>query len=213
MNLTEKNLMKGSEVSALPKSTIQQWDLISRVHPNYVVMLFLCLAPVFYMYYEVVPIQWVEKTSVAWSASWYGEPCHMVMYPDGREVCIHCSNSKPQHSTYIFSADWFQTFECRWQCHSGYTGSNCEVSIDTAIYASGGVFIVLCVAGVVLAATNRKVVRKSVKTTPLPVQEDVPPQEPAKQMDPPAQPASRTMRSEMIAFKDNAIGEIRIKFL
>ena len=202
MNFTGKNMMKGSEVTAG-----EEWRLTTRVHPNFVAMLFLCLTPTFYMYYEIVPIQWVEKKSVAWSASWYGAPCHTVQYPDGKEVCIHCSNSKPEHSTYIFSADWFQTFECRWQCHPGYTGPNCDMSIDTAVFAGGSVFIVLCVAGIVLAATRGRTIRKGVKPAPpmLDDSETPTPEEPV--------PLPRMMKSEMIAFKDNAIGEIRIKFL
>jgi len=223
MNFTEKDLMKGSTVTSPAKSgnTIEKWDLTTRVHPNFVVMLFMCLTPVFYMYYEIVPIQWIEKTSVTWSASWYGEPCHTVLYPDGKEVCIHCSNSKPEHSKYIFTADWFQTFECRWQCDAGYAGSNCEVSIDTAIYASGGVFIVLCVAGMVLAATNKRsfITHKSIKAVPVLAQanEDISHHDMEAEKNTPLLPTTQTprvqARSEMIAFKDNAIGEIRIKFL
>ena len=213
MNFTGKDLMKGSEVTSNPDSTVAQWDLKTRVHPNFVVMLFLCLAPVFYMYYEIVPIQWVERKTVMWSASWYGEQCHTVTYPDGREICIHCANSKPSHSTYIFSADWFQNFECRWKCEPGYTGSNCEVSIDMAVYAAGGVMVVLCVVGAVLAMTNRhRCMVARVKGVPVLPKDPVPIH---SEEDAPAVPpvAQRQMRSEMIMFKENAVGEIRIKFL
>ena len=213
MNFTGVELMKGSAVTTGKETNIAQWDLTTRVHPNFVIMLFLCLSPVFYMYYEVVPIQWVERKSVTWSASWYGEPCHTMIYPDGREICIHCSNSKPAHSTYVFSADWFRTFECKWTCNSGYTGPNCEVDINVTLYACGGVFIVLCIAGVALFMTNRSrlIVLKSVKETPL-VTKDT---EEIVEQPPPIAAAVRSfpVRSEMISFKDNAVGEIRIKFL
>ena len=218
MNLTEKELMKGSEVALVSAaSTIKQWDLVTRIHPNYVIMLFVCLAPMFYMYYEVVPIQWVERNSITWSASWYGEQCHTVAYPDGREVCIHCANSKPAHSAYVFSADWFQTFECRWVCEAGYTGLNCEVAVYTALYACGGAFIVLCIAGVVLATLNRHslVFHRSGKAAPVVLsKEEIGPSPDEERAGNVAQtPAPARLRSEMIAFKDNAVGEIRIKFL
>ena len=211
VNLTSKELMKGSDIAPLKATTIKQWDLVTRIHPNYVIMLFLCLTPMFYMYYEVVPIQWIERSSVVWSASWYGEPCNTVMYPDGREICIHCSNSKPAHSNYIFSADWFQTFECKWACESGYTGPNCEVAIFTALYACGGVFAVVCVAGMVLASMNRHTLRGgSTKTIPAEAKEPTPMIE---ESHAPPIPRQTMARSEMIAFKENAVGEIRIKFL
>jgi hypothetical protein len=206
MDLAGKALMKGSIRTAQAGGT-EQWDLTTRVHPNFVVMLFLCITPVFYMYYEVVPIQWIERNSVTWSASWYGEPCHTVLYPDGREVCIHCSNPKPPHSIYVFSADWFQTFECRWQCTAGYSGPNCEVSIDTVIYACGGMAVVLFVAAVVLAIVNWCNLRnRSPPTT-----KSVAVKEEAQPVI--AEESHKFARSEMIAFKDSAIGEIRIKFL
>jgi hypothetical protein len=222
MNFSGKELMKGSEMRAdVTGGTIDQWDLTTRVHPNFVVMLFMCLSPMFYMYYEIVPIQWIERKTVKWSASWYGEQCHTVIYPDGKEVCIHCSNSKPAHSTYVFSADWFQTFECRWQCKPGYAGPSCEVAIDVAVYASGGVFLILCIAGIVYGITNKHgiILRRSSKANPsimlAQAKEDPPPHNDDKDNENVPHPAVPKMvtRSEMIAFKDNAIGEIRIKFL
>lgn len=212
MNLSSKNLMKGSEIMA-SENAIKQWDLVTRIHPNYVIMLFICLTPMFYMYYEVVPIQWIERNSVIWSASWYGEPCHTVMYPDGREICIHCSNSKPAHSTYVFSSEWFQTFECKWVCESGYVGPNCEVAIFTAMYACCGVFAVLCVAGMVLATMNRHTLHGNSKSVPIEaLSKEIVPEESLPQYAP-VIPRQLATRSEMIAFKDNAVGEIRIKFL
>ena len=213
MNFTGKELMKGSEERL--DGNIKQWDLTTRIHPNFVIMLFLCLSPIFYMYYEIVPIQWVERKSVMWSAAWYGERCHTVIYPDGREVCIHCSNAKPLHSTYIFSADWFQSFECKWQCDLGYAGSDCEVKIDTAVYASGGVFLALCIAGILYGIRKRQLTipRASSKTvSAMPVQEDQIPHDKENDNNPVPLVPSR-VRSEMIAFKENAVGEIRIKFL
>ena len=176
-------------------------------------------------------MQWIERRSVVWSSAWYGDPCHTVAYPDGREVCIHCSNPKPQHSAYVFSADWFQTFECKWVCNPGHTGPNCEVPIDTALYAASGMFVVMCMSGILLVAmygrnlgnvvlrTNEKA-KKGVQTNeeedgrPAPEKET----KPQALASPPvamATPrAGAALRSEVITFKDsNVIGEIRIKLL
>ena len=226
MNFTGRRLMKGS-VTTDTNGVLRQWDLTTRIHPNFIVMLFLCLTPVFYMYYERVPIQWIERQSVVWSASWYGDLCHTVTYPDGREVCIHCSNPKPQHSVYVFSADWFQTFECKWICESGYTGPSCEVAVDTAIYAAGGMFAVMCVSGIMLVAiygrsigVMRGVGKKSVDIGGADdVAETKPPVAVAASITSPSMPQIATprymsTRSDVITFKDNnAIGEIRIKLL
>ena len=231
MNFTGRRLMKGSTVTDLGTTAVtklQQWDLTTRIHPNFIIMLFVCVAPIFYMYYELVPVQWIERRSVTWSSAWYGDLCHTVAYPDGREVCIHCSNPKPQHSAYVFSADWFQTFECRWVCDPGYTGPNCEVPLDAAIYAGGSVFVVACVAGVMLVAMYGKslgVARGA--TAAKGGAKDASEMEFGSQ-NPQAMGAlpsithaavaitprsSQGMRSEVITFKDSSINEIRIKLL
>jgi hypothetical protein len=243
MNFTGKKLMKGSLVTD-GGGPLKRWDLTTKIHPNFIVMLFLCLSPVFYMYYEMVPIQWIERKSVVWSSSWYGDLCHTVTYPDGREVCIHCSNRKPQHSAYVFSADWFQTFECKWICESGYTGPNCEVAVDTALYAAGGMFAVMCVSGIMLVAIygrslgvmrggkksiGNEMIISGVETgdsknsksqtatpkLPTPVAALVSmQQQPALLLLPQmATPRNVMLRSEIISFKENAVGEIRIKLL
>jgi hypothetical protein len=226
MNFTGRRLMKGSVVtSPADTATLKQWDLTTRIHPNFVIMLFVCLAPVFYMYYERVPVQWIERGSVTWSAAWYGDLCHTVTYPDGREVCIHCSNPKPQHSTYVFSADWFQTFECRWVCDSGYTGPNCEVALDAAIYAGGSMFVVMCITGMILVAMygrtlgGGRVVGGKGKKEPLGEEMTIESgisstATSSVSIVQPRAPAQVAMRSEVISFRDNsAINEIRIKLL
>ena len=55
MNFTERRLMKGGTVTRLMGTTLQQLDLTTHIHPNFVIMLFVCVAPIFYMYYELVP--------------------------------------------------------------------------------------------------------------------------------------------------------------
>ena len=236
LNFTGLRLMKGSNVESVDNgsSTLQRWDLTTRIHPNFVIMLFLCLSPVFYMYYEVVPVQWIKRRSVTWNSAWYGDLCHTVTYPDGREVCIHCSNPKPQHSAYVFSAEWFQTFECRWICDPGYTGPNCEVAVDTALYAAGGMFVVMCVSGILLVAMygrNLGTLRMAKKVVTV-QDEEVEKGSTTKviasskfdqaaltspvQLQSVATPRTAgVVRSEIITFKDNssALSEIRIKLL
>lgn len=199
-NLTARQLMKGSGRTAVGGG-VEQWDLTTLNHPNFVAMLFLCITPVFYMYYEVVPVQWVERDSVVWSTSWYGDVCHTVVYPDGREICIHCANAKPPNSLYVFSPEWFQTFECKWVCVTGYTGPGCEMSLDVVIYAVGAVFAVLCVAGVAIVAVYGRGLRRlgNVKLVD------------EKHVSMVSVPDKET-KSEMIAFKEDMMGEIRFKF-
>ena len=230
MNLTDRRLMKGSTItSSASAPELKQWDLTTRIHPNFVIMLFVCLAPVFYMYYETVPVQWIERGSVTWSAAWYGDLCHTVTYPDGREICIHCSNPKPPHSTYVFSANWFQTFECKWVCDAGYTGPNCEVALDTALYAGGSMFVVMCISGVMLVAMygrnlggGRVVGGKAKKSVDDEVEKGkvaadthaVSSATAPSLVATPRAPAQAAMRSEVITFRDNSvINEIRIKLL
>jgi hypothetical protein len=79
----------------------------------------------------------------------------------------------------------------------------------------------LCIAGIVYGITNKHgiILRRSSKANPsimlAQAKEDPPPHNDDKDNENVPHPAVPKMvtRSEMIAFKDNAIGEIRIKFL
>ena len=33
---------------------VAEWDVLTMVHPSFVGMLFFCMAPTFYMYYEAI---------------------------------------------------------------------------------------------------------------------------------------------------------------
>ena len=197
VDLTNLDLLKRGNAPALPGT----WKVSTMIHPSFVAMLFVSARPLFYMSYEILPLQWTGSSSVPWKASWYGQECHKVLYPNGQEVCIACSNPKPDHSKYVFSANWFTTFQCRWVCEPGFTGPNCEISIDLAIYVSFGVFAALCVAGMVVFALvlrRRKVVEVVAPSKPLP--------------QPQVQKAMKS--AEMIVFKENTLyPEIRIKLL
>ena len=136
-------------------------------------------------------------------------------------------------SAYVFSADWFQTFECRWVCDPGYTGPNCEVPLDAAIYAGGSVFVVACVAGVMLVARDGKslgaargaTAANSAKGGAKEASEMEGGYQKPSSQGMAALPVlahaavsitprpSQGMRSEVITFKDSSINEIRIKLL
>ena len=202
-NLTGKDLMKGNSVTGNPA----QWDVRTMIHPSFVAMLFLCLAPTFYMYYEIVPMQWTTESSVRWNSHWYGQPCHQVIYPDGRPVCIQCFNSKPDNAVFVFTANWFATFQCQWVCLPGFLGPNCDIAVDTALYVSCGLVALLCVLGAVLFGVYgpRRAVRME-KADPAPLDSDAAVKTVRLQPPPPK-------NSEMITFKENGIPEIRIKLL
>ena len=142
VNLTSKDLMKGNHRGG------KKWAVDTMIHPSFVAMLFLCLSPVFYMYYEIVPLEW-EAGSAHWSSSWYGQPCHQVTYTDGRKLCIYCANEKPVNAQFIFTPNWFQTFQCKWECLPGFMGPGCEVSAGLAVSIGAGVIGVLCVSCVI----------------------------------------------------------------
>jgi hypothetical protein len=191
VDLRKVDLMKRSSPGS-------RWKVDTMIHPSFVAMLFVSPGPVFYMTYEVLPLIWPGASSIAWKSSWYGQPCHKVLYPNGQTVCIACSNAKPDHSRFVFSANWFATFQCQWVCESGYVGPNCEVSVDVVIYAVLGAVALLCMLGVALFYFL--VVRRR----------DKPP--PAVEEVPVAAQRTTIKPSEMIVFKENA-PEIRIKLL
>ena len=137
VNLTTKDLTRGNG------QTKGRWDVNTMIHPSFVAMLFLCLNPVFYMYYEIVPVEW-EAGSVHWSASWYGQPCHQVTYTDGRKLCIYCANEKPDNARFVFTPNWFQTFQCKWECLPGFMGPGCELSTGLVVSIGAGAMGVLC---------------------------------------------------------------------
>jgi hypothetical protein len=151
VNLGALDLLKGS-----PAGGAQQWKVDTMIHPTFVAMLFVTLAPVFYIYYEILPMRWVDGASVHWLSSWYGQPCHQVMYPNNQPVCIACFNSKPENAVFVFSANWFSTFHCDWRCKPGFVGPNCEITLDLAVYVAGSVLAALLVAGMVVCVLGRR---------------------------------------------------------
>lgn len=170
------------------------WTLDTNLHPSFVAMLFVCLQPRFELQYGIMPISWADSSTVMrWSASWAGQPCHQVRYPDGRQVCIACFNSKPDKAVFVFSADWFNTFQCQWACEPGYLGPNCEVPLDLVVYLSGGIVGVALVVLMIVCRSRGGSV-KAVKS------------EPAQ-----APVITTSLKSEMITFKEGM--EIRIKLL
>lgn len=199
VNLTSKDLMKGS------KAENGRWEVNTMIHPSFVAMLFLCLSPVFYMYYEIVPVEW-EAGSLRWSAAWYGQPCHQVTYTDGRKLCIYCANEKPGNARYVFTPNWFQTFQCKWECDPGFMGPGCELSTGLLLSIGAGAVGVLCVScivGLILTLRTKVPNQTFNKMEVLPM-----PLVPEK---PKLHAASRV--SDVISFKEEGVQEIRIKLL
>ena len=194
-----------------------QWDVDTMIHPSFVAMLFVSLAPVFYMSYEILPMQWVDGASLHWQSSWYGQACHQVLYPSGQQVCITCLNAKPDNAVYVFSANWFATFQCKWVCKPGFTGPNCELTVDLAIYLTGSVVAIFLLSGMVLCVLEERRQRRRAEDRR--EQEEETPLLPPTPRPPvnnliaaPPTPGKKAMGSDMIVFKENA-HEIRIKLL
>ena len=203
VNLTSKDLMKGND----PVNNKGRWEVSTMIHPSFVAMLFLCLSPVFFMYYEIVPIEW-ETGSAHWNSAWYGQPCHEVTYTDGRTLCIYCVNDKPENARFVFTPNWFQTFQCKWQCLPGLMGPGCELSTGLVASIGAGAFGVLCVSCIVSALIGLwgrgGVKAENVKAV-------------ASLETPRALASAATLRSnhhhDVISFKDDGPQEIRIKLL
>ena len=191
VNVSALELMKGNAAD------VGRWDVRTQIQPSFIAMLFICLRP-FYIWYEIVPFQW-DPISVQWSATWYGQRCNNVIY-EGRTVCIHCANAKPDNAEYLFTPNWFRTFHCDWVCHSGYVGPNCEISVSMAVGGSMGAVGVLFAALVwwALCARRRRL-------APQPTKEPLLARcEPEVRRRPPD--------ANMIVFRENpSMSEIRIK--
>lgn len=217
VNLTSKDLMKRGGGSGMTKG---RWEVNTMIHPSFVAMLFLCLSPVFYMYYEIVPIEW-ETGSAHWSSAWYGQPCHQVTYADGRRLCIHCANEKPENAKFVFTPNWFQTFQCKWECLPGFMGPGCELSTGLVVSIGAaivGVLCVSCVVGVIVSAwrttTTKGVVaiqKKQMETVY--TQLLSPRKDSAVPLSITKPPTSRMVNHDVISFKDDGMQEIRIKLL
>jgi hypothetical protein len=207
VDLSGLDLLKGG-------GSAEQWAVDTMIHPSFVAMFFVSLAPVFYMSYEILPLQWVDGASLHWQSSWYGQACHQVMYPSGQQVCITCLNAKPDNAVYVFSANWFTTFQCKWVCKPGFTGPNCEITVNLAIYITGSVVAILLLSGMVLCVLEERRQRRKVEDQREEPEDPPPPRPPTTSnliAAPPVQ-GKRPAGSDMIVFKENA-HEIRIKLL
>ena len=200
VNLTSKDLMKGNDPAK------GRWEVSTMIHPSFVAMLFLCLRPVFYMYYEIVPIEW-EAGSARWNSAWYGQPCHQVTYADGRTLCIYCVNEKPENARFVFTPNWFWTFQCKWECLPGFMGPGCELSTGMVASIGAGVFGVVCVScvvGALMSLWGRKGVVVVVR-----------PEDAVKAVETPriTMTSRANHHQDVISFKDDGPQEIRIKLL
>ena len=204
IKLSGLDLLKG----ASPGSS--NWSVNTMIHPSFVAMLFVSTAPVFYMYYEILPMQWIDQATVHWQSSWYGQPCHQVMYPSGQQVCIACFNSKPENAVFVFSANWFATFQCGWVCKPGFAGPNCEITVNLAIYITCTLIAAFLLGGMIFCVLEERRQRRRHVVEEVTEQEIIPT---AQRIQPANVAVGKRQTAEMIVFKDNNAAEIRIKLL
>jgi hypothetical protein len=148
------DLLKGNAPPPADSGGDATWTVNTTAHPSFVAMLFVGAAET--VYRQVLPLRWTEASTVRWQSSWQGRPCHTVVYPNGQPVCIACFNTKPDNAVFVFSANWFTTFQCRWVCKPGFAGPGCEVEVDLAVYVLGTLTAALLVAGLVVGALERR---------------------------------------------------------
>ena len=98
------------------------WTVDTRAHPSFVAMLFVAEST---LYHQVLPLQWTQAGSA-------------------------CFNAKPDNAVFVFSANWFTTFQCKWVCRTGFAGPGCEVEVNLAVYVTGTLIAALCVAGMLV---------------------------------------------------------------
>jgi hypothetical protein len=216
LNVSGVNLMKGNALRT------GRWDVRTTIQPSFVAMLFICLQP-FYIWHSIIPLQWAPL-SVQWNAVWYGEPCHNVEY-EGRTVCVHCANRKPANADYVFTANWFKSFNCDWVCRTGYKGPNCEIDVVLAVGLCSGTVGFLALV-MLFWCMRRRWVRCCWRAgpkpqTPLVFSHDAVPESvavpPPRPMSPPLVTTKTGVavgaqaRSDVIMFREN-LSEIRIKF-
>ena len=215
LNVSGIDLMKGNEPGS------GRWSVRTMIQPCFVAMLFISVVP-FYIWHEIIPLEWAPL-SVQWNAVWYGQPCHNVQYA-GRTVCVHCINSKPANADYVFTANWFRTFNCDWKCRTGFKGPNCEIDVALAIGLAAGLVGLLATALIFFCMRRRwlwcwyrsaapSVPRPVVEAVPVVVQPPPPPPLVARQaVVSPSSPITG-VRSDIITFKDVPnMNEFRIKF-
>jgi len=196
------DLLRGNE--ARSEGT---WTVDTLAHPSFVAMLFLAEST---LYHQVLPLRWVETGSVRWLSTWYGQPCHPVLYPNGQQVCIACFNSKPDNAVFVFSANWFTTFQCKWVCRPGYAGPGCEVEMRLAVYVTGTLIAALMVAGMLVCLLGE---------TQRAAKPEAPPANNAPMIQPvieaPSGPRRKLDADGSIVFHraDTAASNMRIKFL
>ena len=217
LNVSGVNLMKGNVLDT------GRWDVRTTIQPSFVAMLFICLQPL-YIWHSIIPLQW-SPLSVQWNAAWYGEPCFNVEY-EGRTVCVHCANRKPANADYVFTANWFKSFNCDWVCRTGYKGPNCEIDVVLAVGLCSGAVGLLAV--LILFWCMRKRWTKlcccwrgkprtaqplvCVQDPTVPDNVIVPSRITERSMSPPlAEGVKLRAQSDVITFRDN-LSEIRIKF-
>jgi hypothetical protein len=196
-NLTDKDLMKGNSKGS------GHWAVTTMIHPSFVAMLFLCIGPVFCMYHEIVPLQWMSG-SVRWSSSWYGKPCNEVTSANGGRLCIYCANEKPENAQFLFTPNWFQTFQCKWECLPGFMGPGCELSTALVASLSAGMVGVMCVGCVAMVIS-------SLWRVPEVKKEEIIKLTDSKPLTTTSLMGNRI--NDVISFKEGALQEIRIKLL
>jgi hypothetical protein len=144
------------------------------------------------------------------------------MYPNNQQVCIACFNSKPENAVFVFSANWFSTFQCDWRCKPGFVGPNCEITVNVAVYVAGCLMATLLLSGMIVCVLGERRRRKQAmdedhadgaapsENTIVPAAQRI---QPANVVVPPmaVDIGKKRPTTDIIAFKENA--EIRIKFL
>lgn len=109
-NIEPLNIIRSAESTYRWHTTLQQ-------RPNFIVLVFIYSNP-FEIKYMATEFSWIQSVA-GLQAQWKGPQCVDVQYR-GNTVCIRCDNRKPDHSVFVFTSRWMNTYVCDWTCANGY---------------------------------------------------------------------------------------------
>ena len=105
-----------------------KFDAIIPSSTEFVALLFVSFNPFFildaYQGFKMVVDGVVESNIVI-----AHNPCYSVVVPGTlASVCMHCNNPLPSNAKFIWTANWYLSYQCNWQCNSEYVknGVVCE---------------------------------------------------------------------------------------
>jgi hypothetical protein len=97
--------------------------------PESVTMLFMGWDPFFWTVGFTQPVlaRILVPPPLRSSSNMTTAQCHNVTVPNRPfQICMYCSNAKPNNSRFVWTPNWFVNMHCLWACTDDYEGSMCQ---------------------------------------------------------------------------------------